>query len=76
MLNDKKFDFSEESKIKESLFVRMKHKYEYEKKHPNDASELSDSELRLVAGGKSEKCQGGANCSSCINNKNGKCIFS
>jgi len=56
MINDKKFDFSKETKIKENLFAAMKHKCINEKIYTDGAGELSDDELRLVAGGVKPDC--------------------
>jgi|GEM_PF-3195310 len=73
MINDKKFDFSEESNIKDALLKKLRLKFIYEKKGKSDSGELNDEDLGMVAGGLKNNCPFGENCDTCEKNKNGEC---
>jgi len=74
MIKDKKFDFSEESDIKEALLAKIRRKFIYEKGGSKNGGEMCDEDLKLVAGGeKKTNCPFGADCSNCEKKKNGEC---
>ena len=70
MLNNKNFDFSQESNIKKALFDKMKLEYEQARR----MMPLSDDELDFVAAaGSSRACSRNVKCERCVEHKNGKC---
>lgn len=89
MLDEKKYDFSEETKIKQALWDKLKGAFELKRKcgsgpgvlsgdgpggGTGSSGELSDDELMLAAGGEKRSCPlNGGNCSSCPEFKDGKC---
>ncbi len=73
MINDKKFDFSEESDMKQALLAKLRLKFKFENEGTKDNGEMSDEDLKLVAGGRTVDCPLGGNCSACEKNKDGKC---
>jgi len=73
MINDKKFDFSEESNIKDALLKKLRLKFICEKQGKADIGELSDEDLEMAAGGLKANCPFGESCDTCPKNKNGEC---
>ncbi|MEZ7891101.1 MAG: hypothetical protein QMC67_05100 [Candidatus Wallbacteria bacterium] len=73
MIDDKRFDFSEESELKKKLFLKIRNELKKNDDAARDSKELGDAELDKVAGGISQNCPNNGDCSNCKYNIRGIC---